>query len=505
MPFLTRNPSYYLSALQEESTEPLHIGLYLGNDAAVHHHDGEEQAESVTILTESSWIELATAIQQTARSIRCMWLRVKIEGGNDRLDDTALAAFRALGQGLVGATAIESLVLEDRGMGVNQLSCLREYLARNTTLRGIKFLRTHLDTPSSLLLNDFFVGNSALRVLDLTANPRVDDETIRGILGAILRNDACRLETFNVFETLEGDADGISESCVGFIASFVSRTPSLTNVRLRIRELNDTGIGELANTVKGSCCNISCLEIGGIFGDEGMLSIAEALKTNRSIRKIDIGMTERLTDRGGQGILQVVQGQDESWQSKTTSNHTLQSVYISDRAGSSMSKSLLMGLQSITKADPHRTLQGKAWNYINKNIEDLSSISLDVTLRPCLLEFVSSRGGVDSLFCLLRSRKNAPELFTNHPTPEKVRLTRKMEKASKENEVLKALLKSERRHRSQRQMSQSTNQSENIHLRDQEEDEQHQMKAMARCLLLPFFKAFEMCKHFMDLLKESHR
>ena len=226
MPFLTRNPSYYLSALQEDSTEALHIGLFLGEN--VTHHDLAEQgAESDLILAESCWVELAMAIQKTQRSIRCLWLRFKSEDGNELRYDTALAAFRALGRGLIGATAIESLVLEDQGMGLDQLACIRDYLEGNKTLRGIKFLRTHLSGASSLLLNDFFSSNSSLKVLDLTCNPKVDDTTVTEILGAILRNDSCRLETLNVLEKLEGEADagiGISESGVNFIALFVSKS-----------------------------------------------------------------------------------------------------------------------------------------------------------------------------------------------------------------------------------------------------------------------------------------
>ncbi|KAL7529663.1 hypothetical protein ACHAXR_003083, partial [Thalassiosira sp. AJA248-18] len=504
MPFLTRNPSYYLTALQEESTNPLHIGLYLGENA---HQDEDEQVE-LTILAEQSWVQLATAIRETSRSIRCLWLRVKNEGGND-LTDTSLAAFRTLGQGLVGDSAIESLVLEDQGVGMDQLMCLREYLARNTTLRGIKFLHTNLDAPSSLLLNGFLVGNSALRVVDLTANPRVDDETVRVILGAIMQNSGCRLETLNIFEKLEGEADaniGITESGVGFIASFVSKTPSLSILRLRIRELSDTGLGQLANFIGREDCQITRLEIcessyyhpfhfiyiialtnfvaaGGIFGDEGIIHIAEALATNRSLRTIDIGTSDGLTDQGGQAILQVVQGQDESWQCKTASNHILQHVYISDKAGSSMSKNLLTKLQTITNVNPHQTLQNKAWNYIDNNIGDLSATNLDAKLAPHLLSFVSSRGGVNSLFRFMHSSIHVPELFSN-PTPERVRLTPQMEKVKQQNKALRALLRSER------EASQSIR-SENIHLRDLDEEEEHQRKAIARCLLLPLFKAFE--------------
>jgi len=477
------------------STDPLHVGLYLDETAA--HHDGEDQTEAV-IVAESSWADLATAIQRTSRSIRCLWLRIKNEGGDGARSDEIVAAFRAFAEGLVGVTAIESLVLEDQGIGMDQLMYLREYLARNTTLRGIKFHRTHLDTTSSVLLNDFLVSNPALRVVDLTANPRVDDSTIRGMLGAILRNNRCRLETLNIFETLEGEADadiGITESGVNYIASFVSQTPSLSTLRLRIRELSDTGLRELANSIKGDGCNVARLEVCGRFGDEGMLSIADAMMVNQSLRTIDIGMSERLTDRGGQAILQVVQGQNESWQSMITSNNTLQSVYISEKAGSAMSKSLLTNLQAITTVDPHRTLQNKAWNYIENNIEDLSDIGLEAKLVPYFLSFISTRGGANSLFSFIHSRKNAPELFFSNPTPERTRLTPQMEKAKRRNKALKALLKSERK-------VSGRIQSENINLRDLEDDEQNQRKAMARCLLLPIFKAFEVCKYFIDLLKE---
>ncbi len=241
---------------------------------------------------------------------------------------------------------------------------------------------------------------------------------------------------------------------------------------------------------------------GGKFGDEGIKCIAAGLIANTSIRRIDIGMAEGLTDIGGLAILRVVQGRDESWSSKTTSNHTLQSVHIKKNAGKSMSESVIAKLQSITNIDPHQTLQSKAWEYINNNINDLSSINCDVKLGPYLLAFVSSRGGLDSLFSLLRSRKNAPENFTNHPSPDKIRLTQIMEKISRENEVLKALIKSERLHRSHMRMRASTIKDEGANVQDHEEVEQCERKTIARCLLLPLFKICETCKFLIGLLKE---
>jgi len=169
-------------------------------------------------------------------------------------------------------------------------------------------------------------------------------------------------------------------------------------------------------------------------------------------------MSEGLTDIGGLAILRVVQGQDESWSSKTNSNHTLQSFQITERAGISMSETVLTKLQSA---------------------------------------FVSSHGGLDSLFSLLRSRNNSPERFTNHPTPERIRLMKKMEKVSNENKVLKALLKSERCHRSQRHLRDST---KDFNVRHLEEDEQRERNTFARCLLLPLFKLCETCKFLIELL-----
>ncbi len=286
----------------------------------------------------------------------------------------------------------------------------------------------------------------------------------------------------------------------------IPTAPSLTVLRLKIRELNNKGILHLSNTLKASSCNISRLEIGGRFGDDGMISIAEALRTNLSIRKIDIGMAEGFTDLGGRAILRAVQGQDESLTSKIESNHTLQNVYITERAGMFMSQDLRTKLQSITNVDPHPTLQNKAWGYIEKKIQDLSSINLDTKLGPHLLSFVSSRGGVDSVYSLLRSNS---ELFTSYPSPEKARIASEMERMAHENEILKALLMSERKYRSQRQFSHSTIQSttvgsdNTIRVQDLDEDDHHQRKAMTRCLLLPLFKAFEMCKFILDLLKDK--
>eukprot|EP00584_Thalassiosira_punctigera_P023425 CAMPEP_0172567906 /NCGR_PEP_ID=MMETSP1067-20121228/117692_1 /TAXON_ID=265564 ORGANISM="Thalassiosira punctigera, Strain Tpunct2005C2" /NCGR_SAMPLE_ID=MMETSP1067 /ASSEMBLY_ACC=CAM_ASM_000444 /LENGTH=101 /DNA_ID=CAMNT_0013359361 /DNA_START=107 /DNA_END=409 /DNA_ORIENTATION=+ len=101
-----------------------------------------------------------------------------------------------------------------------------------------------------------------------------------------------------------------------------------------------------------------------------------------------------------------------------------------------MSESLRTKLQSITTVDARRTLQNKTWNYIESNIEDLSAVSLDAKLAPYFLTFVARQGGVNSLFSVLHSRDNSPDLFFDNPTPERLRLTPEMEKARERNAVL---------------------------------------------------------------------
>ena len=231
MPFLARNPSYYLDALEEVTTDPLHLGIYLDGNATRHDDAvglGVGQMESAsTIIAESSWAELAEAIQETSRTIRCLWIRM----GGDRSEDID-RAFRDLARALVGATHIESIVLEDEGIGGSQLECVAEYLARNFTVRGIKLLRTNADSRSSMMLNGFLSGNPALRVLDLTGNPWLRDETIGAMLGAVLQNRRCRLETLNIIEDFEsGGGACITESGVGSILSFVSQSKCLRLIR----------------------------------------------------------------------------------------------------------------------------------------------------------------------------------------------------------------------------------------------------------------------------------
>lgn len=211
MPFAMKNPSFYISALKEESTKPLHIGLYWG--------------DSISDAHARDMVALAKAMHQTTRTIKFFWLRF-----NDG-DERVRSVFSAFGKELIGAKSIASLVLEDT-VGITEIQCLRDFLVQNDTLRGVKFLRTNLGTSSFSLLRDFFIHNSALRVLDLSSNPRVGDETIREILCAVQQGEP-RLEVLNIGESnIDGNAvssNGISEDGVEFIAKFVSKSKSLVN------------------------------------------------------------------------------------------------------------------------------------------------------------------------------------------------------------------------------------------------------------------------------------
>ena len=118
MPFLTKNPSYYLSALKEESTEPLHIGLYLAGS-------------SINVERASDLVSLGRAMRQTSRCIRCVWLRFRMGS------ETLCAALTAFGEELIGATAIQSLVFEGK-VGTAEVQCLNGFFTHND-LRHLQF------------------------------------------------------------------------------------------------------------------------------------------------------------------------------------------------------------------------------------------------------------------------------------------------------------------------------------------------------------------------------
>ncbi|KAL7521351.1 hypothetical protein ACHAWX_006021 [Stephanocyclus meneghinianus] len=495
MVFVAKKPHLYIPELQQQTTELLNIGLYFGSTIS---------AEQTT-----SWLALSRAIRQTTRSIRCLWLRFA-DG-----DESVLSMLRSFGQELVGCAAVQSLILENK-IGMAELLCLKDYLTSNTSMRGIKFLRTSLDTAAFILLHDFFAGNDSLKVLDVFANNGVGDEAIKELLGAILEGKS-RLETLNVGESNFGDdVEGVSrvtESGVEAILSFVRRTPSIAHVKIRLRGLTDARIIELARILQSPNCNISRLELCGSFGDEGVEFLAEALKSNRTVKTISIGVSENLSDRGGRHILRACQDIDGTgtWSSVTRSNHTLRSVFISEKHAPRMSAGLISKLQSLTSEDPHRTLQNKAWNFIQRDMCCLPNLNLKTTHMPYFLKFVATNGGRDCLFRILRAGY-FPDLFTN-PTPEKIRLKHQMNKIEHENKALRTSLEREMRKNQNLRLLERERQNDRVssqtHRRDREEQERfkhwYEKRDLKHCCLQPFIKAFEVGKMMIELLKEIYR
>ncbi len=206
MPLIIKKPSVYISALKQESKEPLHIGLSFGG--------------TITDAEASELIDLARAIRQSKRDVKFFWIR--FNGG----DDSVLSTFNSFGRELVGASTISSFALED-SVGFEEVQCIRDFLIQNDTIRGIKFLRTNLCHLSFSLIRPFFMHNSSLRVIDMSSNTLIGDETIKDILDAI--NQGCvKLEVLNITENdLDRDvnsSNGISADGAKFISSFVSRS-----------------------------------------------------------------------------------------------------------------------------------------------------------------------------------------------------------------------------------------------------------------------------------------
>ena len=427
---ITKNPAQFLAKLQDDTTDALQVGLSFSGQISDTHAN--------------SLIELASAIHTTQRSIRCLWLRFQ-----DDVDERTMASFRRFGQMLVGTKAIESIVMEGDGIGYNQIICLQEFLSTNKTMRGMNFMGTRLDHSSSFLLTTFLSGNSSLRVLDLSSNAYMDDESIQTLLTA-LSSGGSQLSTLNLseanFEGVEdviGDNSSITRAGVQTITKFISQTSSLVSICLKMRSLNDEGIQELSDVIRRKDCKLGRLEISGTFGDVGLTSIAEALKTNESLRSIDIGNSVNLTDAGGNAILQVAGVNANTWEQIEQSNNTLRSVYLKSRPPPlRVSQDIRQTLRHITNLDPTPTLKRKVWQYVDNNLEERPT-TLKPKHMPHFLAFVMQRGGLNSLLRLVSSHNNIPMLFS-HPSPEKLRMEPMMNKIALENATLRAMLKSER-------------------------------------------------------------
>ncbi|KAL7455283.1 hypothetical protein ACHAWC_006841 [Mediolabrus comicus] len=431
MPYVTKNPAQYFSALKEDSPEALHIGLFFSRTIT------EQQAADL--------VKLGRDIKNTSRLIRCLWLRFR-DG-----DESICAALQAFGDELVGATSIQSLVIEGKA-GLAEVQCLAGFFGDNK-LRGLQLRRTDIDESASAVLRPLFSGSDSLKVLDLSQNSKLGDAFIQDMLVALSEGEV-KIETLNIGEcdidaTDNDDIERITGSGVEMIAGYVSQCKSLSSMTCRLLNLDDVGIGELANVFKRDDCFMRRLDLGGQFGNNGIKILAEALKTNQSIKTITLGCYKNLNDVGAEALLAVVDpfstthaDRKSEWDSVNKSNHTLQSVYILDRPTVTVNNELVTKLRSLSNLSPHQTLQTKAWTHIESNIEGISHIGLETKHMPEVLSFVQKRGELNGLFQLIRSH-NTLEVF-EHPSPERARLSDQMDRIERENTLLKKLLKAER-------------------------------------------------------------
>jgi hypothetical protein len=127
------------------------------------------------------------------------------------------------------------------------------------------------------------------------------------------------------------------------------------------------GVAVIANALKSPRCHLSRVELAGKFDDDGLKLMGRALKTNESVRTISITSSEHLTAIGGEAILRAALSlsASDSWESIAKNNHTLKSDIVAERHASTMGDDMILQLRDITTVDPRRTMQNKAWHFIN--------------------------------------------------------------------------------------------------------------------------------------------
>lgn len=156
--------------------------------------------------------------------------------------------------------------------------------------------------------------------------------------------------------------------------------PSLSSVTLRLRHLDDIGLGEIALVIRKKSCAVRRLDLSGNFGNRGVKIFAEALKTNISLRTITLGCYKSLDDIGGHALLDAVSPfawpvDVEERENAKRSDNTLQSLFILDRPTVTVNMDIIQKLESIPSIDrlpsPPATI-----------IEDTSPISANIVDTP---------------------------------------------------------------------------------------------------------------------------
>ena len=141
-------------------------------------------------------------------------------------------------------------------------------------------------------------------------------------LSALLENPATKIHTLHLEynnEDEEGIDDGIDDECTAILSNACIKNSTLRSLSLRGNSLSAAGWSMFSKFISYASCSLETLLLQGCqIGDEGVVTLADALTVNKSVKFLDLSYNESITMVGWQELSKCLRG----------SSSTLEELYL---------------------------------------------------------------------------------------------------------------------------------------------------------------------------------
>lgn len=272
-------------------------------------------------------------------------------------------------------------------LGNEELRHLAHGLSKNSNLAVLDLTGGDFDAGGLAALKPFFQKNRSLEVLSLGENENIRDGGIRVILSSLMLH---KLRVLNL------ESCGISRFEDTSLLQHVG--PSLRVLELSHNEIHDTGVENLAEYIRSDSCQLEYLGLkNATVGDCGLLGLADALTTNRTLHTLNLQNNVNITDIGASCLLKTIYNTENSIGSVVSSNHILKDIDL--KGCVKISQGILYNICAMS----NQAVQFKVSKYFEK-FGCVSALgALDSLLLPNILSFVGKKNTLDVLFHTVKS------------------------------------------------------------------------------------------------------
>jgi len=184
-----------------------------------------------------------------------------------------------------GKSSLTSWYIAGNDLDENGIKPVCEALENDTLVRQLWLKRNPIKLGGIAHIVNMLKTNSYLQVLDLTNTGIMDEGAI-----LLLNNLSKSLKYLYL------SSNGLTDKTCKFIAENIANI-KLTQISLGCNRLTDSGAKYLGQVLANPDCTIASLEIASCaIGQNGIEYIADALKVNTSLLKLNLGFLKSTND-----------------------------------------------------------------------------------------------------------------------------------------------------------------------------------------------------------------